>query len=85
MDAMNFVGGIVTCLFALALFFSLRGCVKGQLNDVKDGCYGYDGYIVEGSTARDVHIWNSGDGRIVVTPSEGEPFMIFLVGKSKQQ
>ena len=52
MDAMNFMGGIVTCLFALALFFSLRGCVKGQLNDVKEGCYGYDGYIVEGSPAR---------------------------------
>ena len=77
--------GVITAVIALTLFFSIRGCVSGELSHVKHGHYGYDCCIVEGSSAREAHIWNNGDGRIVVTPSEGEPFSMILTGKSKQQ
>ena len=87
---MNDVGvfyflGLITACVVLIGFFSIRGCVNGELSHVKYGHYEYDGYIVECETARKAHFMCNGDGKIVVTPLDSEPFFMILTGKNEKE
>ena len=77
--------GLITACVTTIVFFSIRGCMDGQLSHVKCGHYGYDGYIVEGETARKAHFMCNGDGKIVVTPSDGKPFFMILTSKIEKE